>query len=87
MRAVEEMMSCQISFCPIGSADFSSDVNRVLEVIRSSGLDHQVGVFSTVVRGEKDRVFNLTREIYQAMEKNCGFVMDVKFSNLCGCPR
>lgn len=87
MRAVEEMMSCQISFCPLGSTDISGDVDRVLEVIRLSGLDHQVGVFSTVVRGEKDRVFNLTREIYQAMEKTCGFVMDVKFSNLCGCPR
>jgi len=57
----------------------------VLEIISASGLEYQVGAFSTSLTGDEGRVFALIREIYRAMEESCGFVLDVRLSNVCGC--
>jgi len=85
MCAVEKIASCQISFTPIGSSDYLSEIRQVLKIIKASGLEHDVGAISTVVIGGKDRVFQLVRDIYEAMDDVCNFTIDVKISNLCGC--
>lgn len=85
MRSLAETVSCQISLTPIESANYAADVERALSVISESGLDHEVGPFSTVVRGEKVKVFGLVRDIFDRLEKTCGFTLEVKFSNVCGC--
>lgn len=85
MCAVDKMISCEIAFTPLGQPDYAADVNRVLHVIEASGMDFAVSAFATVVRGAKDGVFGLLRVIYDAMEDGCGFILDVKISNVCGC--
>jgi uncharacterized protein YqgV (UPF0045/DUF77 family) len=85
MRCVEKIASCEVSFIPIQTNDYISYIERVLEIIRASGLEHTVGLLSTTVRGEKSKVLSLIRDIYQSMDEVCSFTMEVKISNICGC--
>lgn len=85
MCSLEKIASCQISFTPIESDDYIRDVKKVLEIINNSGLENEVGVLSTFVRGKKSMVLKLITEIYDAMDDVSGFSMDVKISNICGC--
>ena len=50
-----------------------------------SGLEYNVGAMSTLVRGEKDKLFKLLEEIYAKMDEECKFVITAKISNICGC--
>ena len=85
MCHVEKIASCQIAFTPIASNDYIDDVNKVLKIIDSSGLENEVGVLSTFVRGKKSKILNLITEIYDAMDEVTNFSMDIKISNICGC--
>ena len=85
MCALDKMISCEIAFTPLGKPDYAADVDRVLHIIEASGMDFEVGAFATVVRGAKDGIFGLLRNIYDAMEAGSGFILDVKISNVCGC--
>jgi len=85
MCAMEKIVSVQISFVPIGSIDYLEEIRRVLDIIGNSGLEHNVGIMSTVVRGEKSKVFKLIENIYENMDHVCSFILDVKISNICGC--
>lgn len=87
MCALEKIASCQISFIPVDSSDYLGEIQKVLEIIKGSGLEHSIGILSTVVRGEKSKVFSLIADIYETMDKECGFTMDIKISNICGCGR
>jgi len=82
---MEKIASCQLAFTPIVSEDYIADVNRVLEIISNSGLENEVGVLSTFVRGEKNRVLKLIADIYEEMDGITNFSMDIKISNICGC--
>jgi len=81
---MEKIASCQLAFTPIVSEDYIADVNRVLEIISNSGLENEVGVLSTFVRGEKNRVLKLIADIYEEMDGITNFSMDIKISNICG---
>lgn len=85
MCAVDKMISCEISFAPLSSADYAADVDRVLKVIAASSLAFEVGAFATVVRGGKEAVFRLVEAVYDEMEDACSFILSVRFSNACGC--
>jgi len=85
MCARERMASGQITFTPIGSVDYLKEIDQVLAIIESSGLEIHTGILSTVVRGEKSKVIRLITDIYEALDEVCDFTMDVKISNLCGC--
>ncbi len=85
MCSMEKIASCQLAFTPIVSDDYMGDVNRVLEIISNSGLENEVGVLSTFVRGEKNRVLKLIADIYEEMDGITNFSIDIKISNICGC--
>ncbi|MFZ5354114.1 MAG: YkoF family thiamine/hydroxymethylpyrimidine-binding protein [Bacillota bacterium] len=85
MCAVAEVAVCQISFLPVDSEDYIEDIHRVLAVIESTDLEIDIGAISTLVKGNRDKVLKLIKDIYIAMENVCSFVMDIKLSNVCGC--
>ncbi len=84
MCTVEEMISCQLCFYPLAKQSYDDDIKKVLEIIRDSGLKHQTGIMSTVIQGDQKRIFALLQKIFSTMAPICGFVMDVKISNVCG---
>lgn len=81
----EKIISCEISFVPIQSENYLADVEEVIKLIEQSGLDYQVGIFSTTIQGEKEKIFSLLNEIFNAMESRTKFLIIAKISNLCGC--
>ena len=85
MCPLDKIASCQISFTPMISKDYLSDIQKVIELIAASGLEYDVGILSTTIRGNKNGIFMLLKGIYDTMEETCSFTMDVKISNLCGC--
>ncbi len=84
MCPMDKTISCQISFTPIESTNYKSDVNKVLELIADADVKYDVGVLSTVVQGNSEEIFSLIKDIYSTMEPLCGFSLDIKISNICG---
>ena len=84
MCLVEEVISCQISFNPINSRDYLGEIEKVLHIIRSYDVEYSIGILSTSMVGDKEKIFTLIRELYESMKKVCGFSMDIKISNICG---
>ncbi|MDF2591860.1 MAG: hypothetical protein K0S75_1326 [Clostridia bacterium] len=87
MCPLEKITSCQLSFIPIQSEDYLSDIEMVLKKIAASGLEHSIGEMSTIIKGSKRDILNLISNIYDSMTAKCSFVIDVRISNTCGCDR
>lgn len=85
MCPMAEIASCQLSFIPIQTENYISDIDKVLGLIIDSGLEHSIGEMSTIVRGNKSEILNLISAIYDMMTDKCSFVMDIRLSNTCGC--
>ncbi|MGQ9818676.1 MAG: YkoF family thiamine/hydroxymethylpyrimidine-binding protein [Candidatus Kapaibacteriales bacterium] len=81
----EKIISCEISFVPIQSQNYTKEVDEVIRLIAESGLEHQVGIFSTTIRGTKEKVFTLIKKIFDEMELQKKVLIILKISNLCGC--
>lgn len=80
------MIACQISFYPLNTLDTSIPVKKVVEIIEASNLDAQVNDISTIVKGKRDDVMDLLKEIQDKMdEESCHFTMVITLSNICGC--
>jgi len=85
MCPVEEILSCQIAFLPIGTPEYLETIKRVLEIIKESPIHCEFGTMSTTVKGEERRIWELLSRICNEMGPQCKFVMDLKVSNVCGC--
>lgn len=85
MRPLGKVIACEISFVPVKCSDSSSPVNEVIEFIEKSGLEYSVGPMSTFLRGDRDKLFQLLKEIYTHMDEKCNFVISARISNICGC--
>lgn len=79
------MTTCQISFLPLASKDYKEDIKRVLSLIENSGLYSLTGEVSTTVKGNRDLIWVLIKDIYEEMHPGCRFVIDLKISIICGC--
>lgn len=88
MHAVEKgkVVSCQMSYFPIDSKEYLREVDGVLELIKESGLQYNVDLLSTTLRGESEKVFDLISRIHREMSgKNYNYTMNIMISNICGC--
>ncbi len=86
MCSPDKIASCQIAFAPIESKKgYQEDIKKVLAIIEGSQLTTDIGMFSTNVLGPKDKIFELIETIYDQMTNDCGFILDIKISNICGC--
>ncbi len=85
MRGMEKIVSCELSFIPIESQDYRSDVKKVIDIISGTGIYYEVSAFSTTVTGHKDVIFGMIEKIYSEMENDAKFTIVIKISNVCGC--
>ncbi len=85
MCPMEKIASCEISFTPIGSSDYLDHIEKVLDIIKMTGLEYSIGILSTTIRGSKKEILNLINSIYNELDDICDFSMDIKISNICGC--
>ena len=80
----EKVISCEISYLPL-EGHTNDQVDAILVVIESSGLDYEIGSYRTVVRGSRAEVMALINALYEKGDSLGNFVMDVRLSNACGC--
>lgn len=85
MRPLEKTVSCELAFLPVGEGDYGAAVDEVLAMIKNSGLEYSVGPMSTFLRGGRPDVWRLLSDVDASMADRCKFVMDIRFSNVCGC--
>lgn len=78
------MISCQISYLPLGTERINEAVEQILEKIVRSGLSHEIGGMSTTVQGPEKTVVALVGEILESAGRQGQYVLDVRFSNTCG---
>ena len=80
------IVSCQITYFPIDSKYYLDEIDQVLELIKESGLEYNVGGLSTTIKGDAEKVFNLINDIHRKMtSKSCNYTMNIMISNICGC--
>ncbi|MCL2580151.1 MAG: Ykof family thiamine-binding protein [Oscillospiraceae bacterium] len=85
MRKIPQI-ACQLSFVPIGDIDYNREIGLVLDMIAASGLTHEVGAMSTIIRGESLKVLALLGQIIQhEAESGHRYTMTAAISNTCGC--
>lgn len=87
MCPVEKIASCEIAFMPVMSDNYLGDINKVLDIIKAYGLEYNIGILSTTIRGNKEKIFQLIKEIYDTMDEITTFTIDIKISNICGCKK
>lgn len=64
-------MLAEISVVPSDHWDhLSPDVAEAVRLIKSSGLDYQVGAMGTTVEGEPDEVFELIKRLHMTMRQH-----------------
>ncbi len=80
------IVSCQLSFIPIGNEEYLDEINKVLSLIKETGLEYNVGILSTTVRGYLKIVLDLIADINKSMSiSGCSYTMNILLSNTCGC--
>jgi uncharacterized protein YqgV (UPF0045/DUF77 family) len=81
----DRKIACQISYLPLGTENIEEKVEKILHIIRNSGLEFKVNSFATEIKGSKAEVFSLIEDIFETAETESQFVLDLKLSNICGC--
>ncbi|MFA6403484.1 MAG: YkoF family thiamine/hydroxymethylpyrimidine-binding protein [Salinivirgaceae bacterium] len=79
---MDNQVTAELSFFPLESADYKTDIGKVLEVIRSFNLEHKIGLLSTTVRGDQTTIFKMVYKIFSTMNETGKFVLSIKYSNL-----
>lgn len=80
----EGLISCQIAYYPLGTADYNSDVDSVIEILKNSGVFCEIGEMSTIIKGSQNAVFSVLQRITAEMNRS-KYVLNVCISNVCAC--
>jgi uncharacterized protein YqgV (UPF0045/DUF77 family) len=78
------MISCQISYIPLGTEAINEQVDEVLLIIERSGLIYEIGGMATTLTGEKEAIIRLINNILGYAARETTFILDVRLSNQCG---
>jgi len=79
------MMTCQVSYLALATDEFETETEKILDVIRDSGLEHHIGTLATEIRGHKAELLALIEKLVNVAEGESRYVLDVRLSNTCGC--
>jgi uncharacterized protein YqgV (UPF0045/DUF77 family) len=86
MCSVGKRASLELTYYPLETVEVNRSVDRVLDLLRVSGLQLEIGAMSTVVRGEIGELLALIERIHETAEEHReSFSLVMKLSNACGC--
>lgn len=81
----DSLISCQLSFYPLGTIDYYAEIQHVLAIIQQSDLSYTVNDMSTQIIGSAEKIYMLLHFITQRMDdQDCEFTMTATLSNTCG---
>lgn len=61
------MVVAEFTVIPLGGVDMRPYVDVAVDVIRRSGLKHEVGPLGTAIEGELDQVFDVMKQAHLAV--------------------
>lgn len=62
----------EFSIIPVGKEEsISKYVTRAVEIVKSSGLQYQVGAMGTTIEGEWDDVVNVIGDCFVELKQDC----------------
>ncbi|HAM99213.1 MAG TPA: hypothetical protein DCQ26_11460 [Marinilabiliales bacterium] len=79
---MEKQVTAEMSFFPVQTGDYKSEINKAIEIIRGFNLEYKIGLLSTTVRGDQTLIFKMVYKVFSSMDEQCKFVLSVKYSNL-----
>jgi uncharacterized protein YqgV (UPF0045/DUF77 family) len=79
-------ITAQVSLYPLSSADLSPAIDEALRILREHGLDVEIGMMSSLVRGEETAVFAALQSAFSQVAGQGPVVMVATFSNACPVP-
>ncbi|MFW5985152.1 MAG: YkoF family thiamine/hydroxymethylpyrimidine-binding protein [Halanaerobiaceae bacterium] len=87
MEEAREVISCQIIFYPLETADIKEPVKEVLDIIKSVNLEEiNIGSTATTLKGDREKIYNLLNKISATMDKkDMKYALSLNISNSCGC--
>lgn len=66
------MVLLEFSMSPLGKGEsVGKYVSRSLEIIEKSGVDYRLNPMGTVLEGEWDEVFDVVKQCFERMRKDC----------------
>lgn len=81
-----DIVSCQLSFLPIGSEEYLDEIDKVLNLIKATGLKYNIDILSTTIVGDSNKILDLINRIHKEMSfGGCNYMMNIIISNVCGC--
>lgn len=80
----EKIVVCEVSYLPL-DGDTNVHIEDILDLITKSNVDYEIGSYRTILKGNINTIMELTKSMYQKADSLGSFVIDVRFSNTCGC--
>ncbi len=66
------MVLLEFSMSPLGKGEsVGKYVSKSLKIIDDSGIEYRLNPMGTVLEGEWDEVFDVVRQCYERMKKDC----------------
>jgi uncharacterized protein YqgV (UPF0045/DUF77 family) len=76
-------VEAEVSLYPLGQERLSPFIDSFVDVLRKHGCEADVGLMSTLVKGDTEQVFGGLRAAYEAAACEGGCVLIVHASNAC----
>ncbi len=80
---MSETIAAEVSLYPLREPDLGPAILEFVDELRQEGLEIQPGPMSTLVRGERDRVFEALKRAFAAASRHHQVVLRVVISNAC----
>lgn len=81
----EGLISCQLAFYPLATDEYLRDINLIVNLIETSGLDCEVGPMSSYIKGAAEDIFKLLEAIHLvSSQRGIEYSMSLLMSNTCG---
>lgn len=78
-------IQAELSLYPLKEPNISPYLDIFLEVLKGAGLTVQVGPMSTIISGERNKVFQALSDAFGKTADKCQAVLSVRISNACPC--
>ncbi|SCZ80097.1 YkoF family thiamine/hydroxymethylpyrimidine-binding protein [Acidaminobacter hydrogenoformans] len=78
------LVGAQLALTPIQSQDPTATVEKALEIINAYPLTVETNAMSTLITGELDTILEMVKALYQTMNAEAQFTLDIRLSNTCG---
>jgi uncharacterized protein YqgV (UPF0045/DUF77 family) len=82
-------IQAEVSLYPLRELSLSPGIDAFLEALRRPGITLRAGAMSTVIRGERQAVFEAVAAAFARAADQHQVVLTVKYSNACptdSCP-